>query len=91
MLPKGEIGERIGLTKGGFWHVTHVSGKMNLDTWKNFKEVYYETVGKYPDVSDDSSYNILQEFSLKDLLNEIERRGGENIIDEDNTKKNKKD
>lgn len=74
-LPKGQIGEEIGLTKGGFWHVTHVSGKMNTDTWKKFKKLYFKTLGKLPDVSDESTSNILSEVHLDDLLRELETRG----------------
>lgn len=79
-LPKGVIGEKIGLTKGGFWHVTHVSGKMNIGTWNKFKALYFKAVGKLPDVSDESTFNILKEIHLNDLLEEIESRGYEVLI-----------
>lgn len=88
MLTKGAIGDRIGLTKGGFWHVTHVSGKMNIATWKKFQEVYYETVGKYPNLSEELDYDILQKFTDDDLLQELKRRMEQNPTDKDSSKKN---
>ncbi|MGB0453996.1 MAG: hypothetical protein ACPGJV_09805 [Bacteriovoracaceae bacterium] len=74
-LSKNEVGKKIGLTKGGFWHVTHKSGKMNKKTWEKFKKVYLEYNKKLPEIGNLDS--ALSGFDNDALVEELESRGYE--------------
>ncbi|HLE12684.1 MAG: hypothetical protein A2504_09945 [Bdellovibrionales bacterium RIFOXYD12_FULL_39_22] len=74
-LTKGVVGKKIGLSKGGFWYVTHKSGKMNKKNWEALKKLYLETNKDLPEVSTEEKDDVLQSASLKSLVDEIKRRG----------------
>jgi hypothetical protein len=76
-LSKGEIGDIIGLGQGGFWRVTHVSGRMNEIQWENLKKLYFEKTGKRELPSTDPliESDVLKTYSIESLVDEIENRG----------------
>lgn len=87
-MPKGEVGKIIGLSVGGFHKVTHVSGRMNIECWEKFKDLYFSRgFKKLPESNtyaqeNDQAINArneikLQTCSLEVLIDEIESRGYE--------------
>lgn len=74
-MSKNDVGRKIGLTKGGFWHVTHKSGKMNKKTWEKFKEIYLEHNSKLPEIGTPESE--LSKYDEDALVEELESRGYE--------------
>lgn len=76
-LNKGEIGDYIGLTKGGFWNVTHVTGKINVKNWDLLKKLYMEKTGKKLEVEEQIDGVELDQYEDIELVRELERRGWE--------------
>ena len=76
-MNKGAIGEVIGLGSGGFWRVTHVSGRMNEKSWNKLKELYFKTTGKneLPQIVLEKNSDLLNSVSIESLVDELERRG----------------
>ena len=87
-LPKGEIGEKIGLSTGGFHKVTHISGRINIECWEELKKIYFSkgytqlpAVEGGSDTKEDSKINNalyelkLNGCSMQQLVEEIEKRG----------------
>jgi len=93
-MPKGEVGDIIGLSVGGFHKVTHVSGRMNIECWEKFKKLYFskgydklpEDKRPHSDRAKNSKVNSarreikLQTCSLEELVDEIENRGYEVML-----------
>lgn len=82
-LGKNEIGRILGLSKGGFWRVTHVSGNMEKKQWEKLKALYFSHTGKTEiplaptSTSLNSGSEVLRSFSTEELRDELERRGWE--------------
>ncbi len=76
-LSKGEIGEYIGLTKGGFWNITHVSGKMNLTNWTLLKKLYFEKTGRKLEIEEQVDGINFDQIEDIELVRELENRGWE--------------
>lgn len=51
-----DIAEQLGLTNGGWYYITHKSGKMDIKIWRKFKQIYKRETGEEPNV-DESSFN----------------------------------
>jgi hypothetical protein len=76
-LGKNEIGRMIGLSQGGFWRVTCVSGRMNEAQWETLQEIYFKYSKKkqLPKVTPASQPDLLKTIELDALVDEIESRG----------------
>lgn len=79
-LSRAEISKRIGLSKGGLYHITHRSGKMEFSNWIKFKKEYSKITGKEIKIDEQFVSTSLEESSLEDLLEEITNRGWEVVI-----------
>lgn len=77
-LSREETAERIRLSKGGLYHITHKSGKMTPEVWDLFRREYEKITGKKIQLRESNNKRIiLKHLKLEELISEIVNRGWE--------------